>query len=148
MTLTVTGDTGTGKTRSMRMISSLLRQVGVIGWAECGTWHRPPSITFVEWSRIAVEDRFDSDLFFQEATECDILFLDDIGSEVDRFKTSEPRERLRQLLGAREKKFSMITTNTKQSEWASKWDIRVEDRLLRGNAIIADLWGLPRFSET
>lgn len=106
-----------------------------------------PSITFVEWSEIAVEDKRDDDLLFQEATKSDILLLDDIGSEIDKFKTNEPKERLRRLLGEREGKYTAITTNIPQENWNSVWDDRVEDRLLRGNAIVVDLFGIPRFSE-
>lgn len=104
-------------------------------------------LSFILWSDIAIEDKFDGDLLFKEACECDILLLDDVGSEVDKFKTNEPKERLRKLLGEREKKSTMISTNVPVREWANVWDSRVEDRLFRNGALVFDMAGIPRFSE-
>lgn len=110
-------------------------------------WPRPISVSFFDWSSIALYDREDQDQSFLEAHECDVLLLDDIGTEIDKFKTREPVERLRQLLGAREGKYDLITTNIPVEKWAKVWDNRVDDRLLRGNSRFVDLAGVPRFSE-
>ena len=73
----------------------------------------------VTWSDIASEDRSDNDLLFTEATESDVLLLDDFGAEVDKFKSNEPRERARKLLSSREKKITLITTNIPVENWVS-----------------------------
>lgn len=70
------------------------------------------------------------------------MFLDDIGSEEDRFKSGAPSRILGDVLGRihDEKKFAFITTNIPPGEWKARWDARVYDRLLRMNPIAPNVW--------
>jgi DNA replication protein DnaC len=145
-TLTLSGNTGTAKTHCLKRVSHFLGMAALWAW-ENNFWTKPFQHSFINWSDIAEEDRDDNDLYFMEANHVDILLLDDIGCELDRFKTGEPRERLRQLLGHREKKFNLITTNVPAAQWSNKWDARVEDRLLRNGARVVDLWDVPSFAK-
>jgi len=71
-----------------------------------------------------------------------LLLLDDVGAEVDRYKSGEPTERLRALLDARAGHFTVISTNLPPAMWSIRYDARVEDRMLR-NSIIVDLHNVP-----
>ena len=67
----------------------------------------------------------------QGLTETDFLILDDLGAQADRFRSGEHIERLRQVLDAREKRWTVATTNILPAQWAEVWDARVSDRFLR-----------------
>lgn len=139
------GEAGTAKTHCLRRIAKYLNAASFLAW-ERGYWPRPFSVSYIDWSDIAFQDREDEDMTFREALDCDVLLLDDIGTEVDKFKTGEAKERLRILLSTREPKWSAISTNIQISKWAEFWDQRVEDRLLRGNARPFTLDGVPTFA--
>lgn len=139
------GETGVSKTHTLKRIMALFRSWGMSIWMR--GWGHCPSIQFIEWSSIATQDSKDHDFLFEDACECDILLLDDLGSEIDKFKSNEPIERLRFLLGRREKKITAITTNVPVSMWPQKWDQRVNDRLFRGNSTVVDLFGVPSYTE-
>lgn len=126
-------------------MAKYLSAASFVAW-EKGNWPRPFTVSFINWTDIACEDREDEDMLFREALECDVLLLDDIGTEVDKFKTQEPKERLRILLGAREQKYTATSTNVPVAKWGEVWDQRVEDRLLRGNARPLTLEGVQTFA--
>ena len=70
--------------------------------------------------------------------DADVLFLDDIGSESDKYRSGETIDALCQVLGRRENKWTIVTTNYLIEEWPTAFDARVSDRLFR-NSIICDL---------
>lgn len=65
----------------------------------------------------------------QDIGESQIIFLDDVGSEADRFRSGESATRLRRVLAKAESKWLLITTNLSQAEFSNVYDIRVSDRL-------------------
>ena len=77
-----------------------------------------------------------------EETLCDacaetLLIVDDIGAESDRFKSGKSTDALAYLLTRRQGRgFTMLTTNIAPTAWASRWDARVEDRLLRKSTVV------------
>ena len=73
----------------------------------------------------------------QDTISADVLFLDDIGAETEKYKTGESVDALCQVLSRREDKWTMITTNIDPMNWSQRFDVRVADRLNRHSAIIA-----------
>jgi DNA replication protein DnaC len=55
--------------------------------------------------------------------------LDDIGAEVDEFKSGKATERLASLLEHRMHKYTLFTTNIDRKQWSIRWDKRVASRL-------------------
>jgi DNA replication protein DnaC len=132
--LVFAGASGIGKSHIAKRLYKWCRAAS-FNAAEQGFWKRPPSIIFVEWP--SVSDGFKNGEYgvLQDLFSADLAFLDDIGAEYDPSKLAT--EKLCQVLSKREGKFSFITTNIQQSNWATHFDSRVEDRLLRRTKIIS-----------
>lgn len=124
--LLLSGIIGTGKTRIARQLYRRASGIGVDCWFH-GNWPHPPQVCFVRWAEFIESE---SDGVEQDAREADLTILDDIGSETDRYKSGAPMDKLCQLLGAREGKFTLLTSNIHLEEWATR-DARLADRLLR-----------------
>lgn len=114
-------------------------------------WAHPPKVEFVEFASLAFLETEEFRLRLAEWSDkdkgTDLMFLEDIGPEVDRFKTGEPTERLREVLNSLKNKWLVTTTNVPISEWERRWDGRVMDRLLR-NSVIVDISGVPSYQLT
>lgn len=139
--LIVVGDNGSAKTHALKAAHAFIKSASMTGWEMRG-WSKPIETMYFDWEHLA---QTEDELILKSAAECNALFLDDIGAETDRFKSGLPTERLRHLLGERENKFTMITTNIWPKQWPSRWDARVNDRLLRKSRIVK-LDGVPSFA--
>jgi len=53
-------------------------------------------------------------------------------------------DKLCQILSLREKRWTLVTTNVKPSEWVEKFDLRTASRFTRSSTII-DLSGVPEY---
>jgi DNA replication protein DnaC len=94
-------------------------------------------VEFVEWAKIVALEPIEFRIWLAGMEDCDLLCLEDIGAEVDRFKSGEPYERLRELLNEFKRNFLFITTNLMPEQWGDKWDKRIADRLMRDSEIFA-----------
>lgn len=98
-----------------------------------------PAVSFIEWSTASTPEKLDERSWIERLSEIDadsLVVVDDIGSEVDRFKTGANIERLCMLLNRRAGKFTIITTNHAPETWHQVWDARVSDRLLRNSEVV------------
>lgn len=131
-TLILAGKIGTGKSTAAR------RAIFTIGALQVAAWYEafcPATISTgaFEWSKLACigpTERNDQSCWI-DAIEAKAALIDDIGTEVDKFKSGGPTENLRLLLESRRDLWTIITTNVPPSKWAEVWDRRVEDRLYR-----------------
>lgn len=123
------GESGCGKSRLARRASRIIRETAVDAWAG-GIWPKPPTVVFSDWPRLCeIKDQEDYEEAARDLREADVIALDDLGAETDRFRSGEPLSRLRRLLSDLEGKAVIITTNLRSTEWAAKWDGRIESRL-------------------
>ena len=140
--LILVGMPQTGKTQLAKSAFEYWR-IGAITAYDSGRWRFPPKCTFATWSDLAhvnPEDRAKT-YQWEDVSLAQLAVIDDIGSEVDRFKNGAPAENLRLILEARltGRKFTIITTNIPPTQWDSKWDIRVAGRLLRDHKLVSTL---------
>ena len=139
--LLLSGPFGCGKTRCLAAARRYVRDVRMSIWPE--PWPHPPNLHSVNWADFVREiTELDNPDARTDLLEADVMFLDDIGSEEDRFKSGSATRVIGDVLGRihDEKKFAVITTNIAPDGWKARWDGRVEDRLLRMQADIPSLW--------
>jgi len=96
---------------------------------------------------VDILDRFNEFEFseMEDLMEEALVFLDDLGAETDK-KSKSACGKLCQVLSHRERKFTVITTNTAPDTWAEAFDSRVADRLVR-NTELVDMFRIPSYSE-
>lgn len=145
-TLILSGDSGTGKTLISNRLRAWVERMA-IECAMSGGWSRSPStewVDWVDWWERYQDGRPCRDL--SDIISADCLFLDDVGAESDRYKSGQNTAILCQILGKREKKYTVITTNVPKQKWGEKFDTRVADRLKRNGAVYMSFWGIKSFN--
>lgn len=138
--LVICGPAGCGKTHLASRALRFMRLAGVhamhdrsTGWGQGGPDDFPATHS-VSWDEIALEGP--ENPAWRDVVESAVVLIDDIGAEVDRYKTGAPTSNLRNLIERRIGKWTVFTTNIMPSEWHERWDSRVADRLLRDSEVI------------
>ena len=126
----VSGPTGIGKTHAMRLARRFLDHNAVDLWSQ-GYWPAVPAVVYATWSRVVDLEREEWDEWLYDLRRAKIVFLDDVGSEIDQYKSGRPIERLRLALEASESKFLLCTSNVPSERRSEAWDARVVSRLQR-----------------
>jgi DNA replication protein DnaC len=142
--LVIVGGFGSGKTHTARAIFRFCSAAATNAF-ETEKWGRQkfPESIFVSWPEAANEFNEKNYSLLQDILEDELVILDDIGAENDPWKICS--DKLCQILSRRERKFTVITTNIQPTEWPTKFDGRINDRLLR-NSVVIDLTGAPSYS--
>ena len=146
--LVIYGRTGTGKSMVSRKALAAIGAIGISAWHEGFRGKCPGPRAAFEWSQICAmgpADRNEGTLWI-DAMEADALILQDIGTEVDRFKSDVGTENLRLILEGRRNKWTIITTNIPPEHWSEAWDARV-DRRLNTNSVIVSVRNAPTFKK-
>ena len=130
--LVLGGRNGVGKTHVARAIHRYFNAVAL----DCvtrGNWRceSVPHSVFSEWAELAECEPGRSAPAWDTATGADVLVLDDVGADVDRFKSGLPVANLARMLNARERRWTVVTMNHPPSAWVDRFDKRVADRLHR-----------------
>lgn len=140
--LVLIGRSGCGKTHLAKASVRAANQIAMTGW-EQGHWRTHiPSAVICDWPSFVDSD---ADGVAKDLQDADLAALDDVGAEVDQYKSGKPAEILRRFLSLRAGKFTIVTTNVPQSAWAQKWDERVSDRLCR-QSFIVDMTAVPSYA--
>lgn len=128
--LILCGSVGTGKTRVARTIWKQIQAWAVEAQFRSGWGEVHPSSNWVDWPALCDLDR---DITFtdqlQDMVEARVLFLDDVGSEADKYKGGEAASRLRRVLSCCDSKWLLLTTNLSKPDFLDQYDYRVADRL-------------------
>lgn len=132
--MTIIGLVGVGKTHTAEKMFQWAKAISITAW-DGGNWPHPPRIEWVEWGKVAFLDHKEFQRWMDGTFDIDLLFIEDIGAEVDRYKSGEPTERLREVLNEFKNKWIFITTNVFPEDWKIKWDERVADRLMRNSTM-------------
>jgi chromosomal replication initiation ATPase DnaA len=136
--LTISGPAGVGKSHALRRCHRFLAAHAVDLW-DAGLWRAVPDAMLATWSRVVDLPRTEWDDWLFDLRRASFVCLDDVGSEVDRYRSGEPVERLRIALEICEPKWLMVTTNATPAQLKTVWDARVASRLSR--AAVLDLTG-------
>lgn len=105
----------------------------------------PPQVRYADWNRWANLDVADEgdNLAFEDLCEPDVLFLDDVGAEPDRYRSGLALANLTSLLSRREHRWTALTMNYLPETWVGtetvpgRFGKRVGDRLFRDSTIVA-----------
>lgn len=145
--LVVHGPSGCGKTMALNCVHDWARRRASDMWW-IGKWNRSPQIQKISWPKtwFQLERTNGENLLLDDIQTVDILFLDDIGAEADRYKSKQSTSVLQSILDYRERKFTFITTNISKEKWADHWDMRVSDRLRRNKAEDVGLWHMKSYN--
>ncbi len=144
LSLVLAGVFGCGKTKALRDAYRYVHAIYMDVWPS--KWPKPINIIRIDFPAFVHEVAInDNQGHYEDVRAGDVVFIDDIGAEEDRFRSGAPARLLGDLLGALESKFTFITTNIEPAGWRDRWDGRVEDRLIRRNAVICNLW-LPEYA--
>lgn len=141
--MVISGPVGTGKSTVSRRLARALSTMAVD--ASLGGWGGTvPSVWRGAWAALSSHDK---NAEFEDALTdlktAHIVFLDDIGAEVDRFKQGETTSRLCRVLDMCQGKWLFITTNLDKPLIAAKYDHRVLDRM--NMAHWCNLAGMPSY---
>jgi hypothetical protein len=143
--IVIIGRNGVGKSTAARGAIHAIKVEAIDAWHR-GLWpkHNPPRADWWAWSDLAnigANER-NADTSWPEATSLDAVLLDDVGSELDPYKSNVPIENLRLILEARCGLWTCITTNVPPEAWEEVWDARVASRL-HENAVRVELRTAP-----
>jgi chromosomal replication initiation ATPase DnaA len=138
----LSGPAGTGKTHCLRAANRFFRKYSGKLWPRYHR-HGPPGVKWVNWSTAVAHDKFGWEDFLEEIRNAKIILVDDIGSEVDRYKSGEPAERLRMFLNQCEGRWMLATTNVARKSFLEVFDARIYSRLEL--AACLDLTGAPDY---
>lgn len=136
------GPPGTGKSHAMRAAWDFLRSHNVDLW-QLRHHSTPPSARFAIWSKVAGLGEGAWADFEDDVRRSAFVFLDDVGSEVDRFKTGQSVERLRLILDMCGAKWLLLSSNLTAETFGSAFDARISSRLQR--ARVLDMTGAPDY---
>lgn len=140
----ITGETGCGKSHLASRVARFVKGARITIW-ENKSRAKIPDYSWIEFAAIADMERQDFKNWLRAQEDVDIIFIEDAGAEVDRFKNGECAERLREIFNEFQRRWIFLTTNIPQEKWAQHWDSRVEDRFHR-NSIISDLGKVRPYS--
>ena len=147
--IVLVGPFGCGKTHCLRAARRYVRDVRMEIWPEPKPWNYPPTVYSCNWAEFVREaTENDNAEIREDLLSGDVVFVDDIGAEEDRFRSGAPTRLLADILERihEKRKFAFITSNVSACGWRERWDGRVEDRLLRMDAQIVDLNGCESYS--
>lgn len=133
--LVLIGRSGCGKTHLAKASVRAANRLAMTGWEQRHWKTHVPSAVFCDWPAFVDSD---ADGVSKDLQDADFAALDDVGAEVDQYKSGKPAEILRRFLSLRAGKFTIVTTNVPESAWNQKWDERVADRLYR-NSLVVDM---------
>ena len=133
--LVICGNTGTGKTHTAKAIHRFCGLSARMAF-DGRNWgaNRVPSTFYLSWPVAANLFNEKNLSVMVDASENDLVVLDDVGAENDPWKICA--DKLCQILSRRENKFTVLTTNIMPEAWPEAFDVRITDRLFRNSKII------------
>lgn len=138
--LVLSGGTGCGKTRLAKRALRVIRETSLDAY-NAGFWGgrgRTCAVAQADWPKLVeITDDADYEDAARDLREADVVLLDDVGAETDRFKSGAPASRFRRILSDLENKWVIITTNLMPDQFLGRWDARVASRLSAANVFNA-----------
>ena len=161
--LVLEGPTGTGKTTVGRFCARAFRDYAlestlhefIPGHEKTETnrcrWYKRspiPSVAFVDWSSYCrkVDRKETGPHVIDEALQCQVIILDDVGAEADQFKSGSHTAELRDFLEECANKWLLVSMNIARAQWRKAFGERVASRLSASRSF--DTTGIPDFRLT
>jgi len=144
--LVLDGPTGTGKTTVGRFCQKAFNDYSLdVTLGGHGAWSlaRKPSAGFLSWSKFCRQSEDGSQWMLDEKLQDDVLVIDDVGSEADRYRSGSHKAQLRDLLEDCRNKWLLISMNIEKKDWLDVFGARVADRL--DAAKIFSTAGIPSY---
>jgi len=139
--MVLAGRTGTGKSHCLKAAYRFFRAHSGSLWPKF--YKTPPGLKYIVWSKVVALERYCWEDFEDEVRSSRILFVDDIGSEVDRYRTGEPAERFRTFLDACKGRWLLGSSNIARNDFSRTFDARVLS--LMETAAFLDLSDVPDY---
>jgi DNA replication protein DnaC len=147
--LVVGGETGSGKTHAAKRIVRRFRDCRIWAW-EAGYWGGSiPNAAFWRWQKLAELEEDEWKEVLEEITGgnqlrgADLLVIDDLGAETDKYRSGVPVARLQTVLEVMEFRWLVVTTNVTRAQWEKRWDKRISSRLQA--AAYVNLFNVPDY---
>jgi len=134
--MVLTGNTGTGKTHCLKRANIFFLAHAIDIYPH--HWRNPPSVYFMRWVKSAQSRHEEWKDIIRDASEANIVFIDDAGADVDQFRQGEKNARLQELLDTVERKWCLITTNIMPEDWKDRLDLRNASRLKASTIVRTD----------
>lgn len=141
--LTICGQTGAGKTHVAQCVATY---VGHGQIQAMGIWiHKDylPSPAFIQWPIEVRRNDREWDVLMSEMVGCHLVVVDDIGAEIDKFKSGEAVVRLWEVLETSRDRWLFLTTNVRPLKWRETFGQRCSDRMLEGGVV--DVSDVPSY---
>lgn len=132
--LVLEGETGTGKTTVGKFcVRAFNDYILDATRADGSQWRKSPlpKATLLNWSKYCrdVDRKETGPWVTEEALQSDVIALDDVGAESDRFKSGAHTAALRDFLEECAHKWLLISTNIQRENWVESFGRRVASRL-------------------
>lgn len=146
--LVLDGPTGTGKTTVGRFCARAFNDyilealsAGLTKWRKSPL----PSAAILNWSKFCrdMERQETGPWRLDEVLAADVIILDDVGAESDRFRSGGHKAELRDFLEECRNKWLMVSTNVPRKEWPEAFGQRVASRLDAARSV--DTTGIPDY---
>jgi DNA replication protein DnaC len=140
------GNPGCGKTALLKRMATWARSQSFSIMEEIWKYRRGPLTSLrVSWPEVCDDFKAGEYGVIRDLMETDFALIDDIGAEHDPSRNGV--DKLCQIFSRRENKWTLVTTNIEPSAWGTRFDARIEDRLLRRSTVV-DMFQVPSFAVT
>lgn len=141
--LTICGQTGGGKSHTARKVFGHVSGGQITALGRWIMRDNLPAPYFIQWPIEVRRNDREWDVLMSEMVGCHLVVVDDIGAEIDKFKSGEAVVRLWEVLEKSKDRWLLLTTNVRPLKWRETFGQRCSDRMLEGGVV--DVSDVPSY---